>query len=473
MSAKLLKLGLLALVLFGLPTAMMAAASIIIVNADGAGEGFNDPTPAAPVGGNPGTTIGQQRLNAFQYAANLWGAQLNSVPLIIVRANFDPLTCNATGAVLGSAGPVSVWRDFTNAPVSGHWYHNALANKLFGSDLSSGASDGPEIAARFNTNLGQANCLPGSFFYYGLDSNHGPLIDLVAVVLHELGHGLGFSTTTSGTSGMQLGGFPSIYDRFAFDNTINKVWDQMIDAERVASAINPRKLVWIGPVTTSQVPNVLQSGTPQMVVSVPPSVAGTYLVGTAAFGPPLTAAGLIGDLMPIVDTPAAQGCNPFNALNKTAVNGNIALIDRGTCAFTLKVKNAQNAGAIGVVIADNVAGSPPPGMGGVDPTITIPSVRITLADANLLRNQLRFRSRTRSGVSTNLTLNMGVRAGADPAGRVLLYTPNPFQGGSSVSHFDTIATPNLLMEPAINADLTQSVVPPQDLTKPFLVDLGW
>ena len=65
-----------------------------------------------------------------------------------------------------------------------------------------------------------------------------------------------------------------------------------------------------------------------------------------------------------------------------AVAGRIALLDRGTCGFVVKAKNAQNAGAIAVVIADNVAGSPPPGMAGVDPTVVIPAVRITLADAN-------------------------------------------------------------------------------------------
>src|SRR5262245_66578981 len=44
------------------------AASVTVISYDGAGEGFNDPTPIAPVGGNPGTTIGAQRFNAFQYA---------------------------------------------------------------------------------------------------------------------------------------------------------------------------------------------------------------------------------------------------------------------------------------------------------------------------------------------------------------------------------------------------------------------
>ena len=57
--------------------------------------------------------------------------------------------------------------------------------------------------------------------------------------------------------------------------------------------------------------------------------------------------------------------------------------------------------------------------------------------------------------------------------RVKLFTPNPFQGGSSVSHWDTTAFRHQLMEPAINGDLTQSVVPPIDLTVPLFLDIGW
>jgi hypothetical protein len=54
-----------------------------------------------------------------------------------------------------------------------------------------------------------------------------------------------------------------------------------------------------------------------------------------------------------------------------------------------------------------------------------------------------------------------------------MYAPNPNQPGSSVSHYDTSAIPNLLMEPAINADLTHEVKPPRDLTFPLLKDIGW
>src|SRR5688500_1828488 len=101
-----------------------SAATIEIVNGDLPGEGFNDPSPATPVGGNPGTTIGAQRLFVFQHAASIWGGILPSAITIRVGASFNPLTpCDTASGVLGSAGPVTVSRDFAGAPVPGHWYH--------------------------------------------------------------------------------------------------------------------------------------------------------------------------------------------------------------------------------------------------------------------------------------------------------------------------------------------------------------
>ena len=94
----------------------MAAATIVIVNTNGPGEGFNDPTPAAPVGGNTGTTLGAQRLIAFQHAADLWAATLTSAVPVRVAASFEPLTCNASSAVLGAAGTTEIFAEFANAP---------------------------------------------------------------------------------------------------------------------------------------------------------------------------------------------------------------------------------------------------------------------------------------------------------------------------------------------------------------------
>lgn len=462
-----------AAMLCALSTPAQAAATITIVNGNAAGVGFNDPTPTSPVGGNPGTTLGDQRLNAFQEAANIWGASLNSSVPITILATMEALSCTATSAVLGSAGATEVWSAAT-FPFLDTWYHFALANKLAGVDLDPTT---PQIRARFNSNLGQPTCLSGSPFYLGLDNNHGLQIDLVTVLLHEFGHGLGFSNVTSGTSGAFFVGLPAAWDHFLLDLTSNKLWIDMTNAERVASAINARKLVWTGANVTNNVPVVLALGVPKLTVTAPLSIAGGYEVGTASFGLLLSFPGLTGELMPVVDTSpggtAGAACSALSAATALAVNGKIALIDRGVCTFTIKVKNAQNAGALGVIIADNVAGSPPAGLGGVDPTVVIPTVRVSLADGNTLKAALQFRSRTHSGVWVNLGVDLAVRSGADALGRALLYTPNPFQSGSSVSHWDTIAFPNLLMEPNINGDLTHSVTTPQDLTLQLLMDVGW
>lgn len=457
-----------------------AAANITIVNGNAAGVGFNDPTPAAPVGGNPGTTLGQQRLNAFQYAASIWGQALDSSVEIRVLATFEPLACTATGATLGSAGPRFVDSDFAGAPVAGTWYHIALANKLAGTDLVTAADDpaggGAEIRARFNSRLGLfADCLPGSPFYLGLDANHGTAIDLVTVLLHEFAHGLGFSTTTAGATGALLADQPSIYDHFSYDNTIGKTWVQMTDPERAASAVNARQLVWNGAHVTAAAPSVLLPGTPQMEILAPSALQGVYLAGAAAFGPRLASPGLTRQVMPVVENGSiGQACAPFSDENKRAVKNRIALVVRGTCTFVVKVLNAQNAGAVGVIVVENVTTTPPAELAGEDPAITIPAVRITLADGVKLLSQMDLTPSNRSsGVVARLGVDASQLAGADKAGRVMLYTPNPFVGGSSVSHWDTSASRNLLMEPAINADLLHVLVPPNDLTVQMFKDIGW
>ncbi len=444
-------------------------ATVRIININAPGVGFNDPTPAAPVGGNTGTTVGEQRLLAFQHAADIWAATLDSSAEIRVRGAFDPLSCTATAAVLGSAGPRSVFRDFAGALLPSTWYHVALADKLAATDLVP-ADD--HISARFNSNLGQPTCLAGIGWYYGFDTNHGTQINLVTVLLHEFAHGLGFSSTTSVSTGVWLAGFTDAYSSYYFDDTTGKFRDQMTDTERKASAINPRNVVWTGPRVTANVPGALAPGTPLLRVSSPPSVAGNYQVGAAAFGPPLASPGISGGVVVAIDPANAAGptttdaCSPIT--NAATVAGRIALVDRGTCGFVVKVKNAQVAGAIAVIVADNVAGGPPTGLGGADPTITIPSVRITLADGNAIKTAL-----AGSSVTATLGVDLTVRAGADSGGRALLFTPNPVQAGSTVSHWDTSAFPNQLMEPSINSDLAITVNAPRDLTRSLLRDVGW
>ena len=463
---------------FSMPA--FSAATIVIQNINAAGAGFNDATPAAPIGGNTGTTLGAQRLNAFQAAASIWGATLSSTQTIVVRASFEPLGCTATTAVLGDAFAFNIWRDFPNAPRTFTLYPQALANKYAGFNLGANVPNGlgQDIRARFNARLGLPDCLAGSPFYLGLDNNHGPMIDLVTVMLHELAHGLGFENFTNGDDGAQFDG-PSIWDHFLFDTTTNKLWVNMTDAERAASARNPRKVVWTGANVTNAVPFVLSQGTPRLAISGPAAgpAAGEYMIGTAEFGTPVGTAPVTGQLMPVVDQADGSGlaCTPLNSINALAVKNNIALVVRGTCTFEAKAKNLQDAGAIAMIAVDNVPGSPPDDIGNdpAVPGVVIPTVRITQADGAVLKDRLTRRSRTASGVIADLRVNLNQRAGADPQGRALLYTPNPFDQGSSVAHWDTIASPNQLMEPSTADDLTHQIAPPRDLTLPLFEDIGW
>jgi hypothetical protein len=451
-----------------------AATTITIVNLNEPGIGFNDPAPVAPVGGNAGTTLGEQRLLAFQHAANIWAATLTSAVPIRVGASFVPLSCTADSAVLGSAGANDIFSSFPNAPKTNTWYPGALAGKLAGVDQSAPAD--PHIVARFNSRLGLfPDCMPGSAFYLGLDNKAAGQIDLVTVLLHELAHGLGFQSFTDDETGQQINGMPSIWDHFLLDNRSNKLWTEMSDAERMASAISGNGLSWSGPNVASAVPTAL-APVSVMAISGPAAgdTAGNFDVGDASFGPPLGGVPVAGQLMPVVDQENGTGlaCTALSTINQLAVRGNIALVDRGTCPFSEKAKVVQDAGAIGMVVADNAPGEVT-GLGGDDPTITIPAVRITQQAGVNLKAVLAKRSRDTSGVIASLGVNPARLAGTDAANRVRMYTPAEFSPGSTVSHYTTDAKQNQLMEPSINGDLSHQVTPPRDLTVPLLKDIGW
>ena len=310
----------LAIILF-ISSPAFASVTIIVQPdpAEPANTGFKDTTPVAPVGGNTGTTLGQQRLIALQHAADIWGAALNGPNIIITASWPNDVPCTATTAALASAGTTTIHGNFSGAVFTDTWYGAALANKLSGTDRNGATA---EIDAVFNLRLGTPGCLTNRPWYYGLDNNHGTGVDLVTVAIHEFAHGLGFQSFTNEENGVEVSDRPSIFDRFLRDNTTGKLWPDMTNSERMASAINFRNLVWIGAQVTATVPSVLTSGT-------------------------------------------------------------------------------------------------------------------------------------------------------DGSNHALLYTPNPVDPGSTVSHFDTSLSPNQLMEPNISSNLSHSVMAPQDLTLALMADVGW
>ena len=233
-----------------------AGATIVIQTNDGALEGFNDPAAWTPTGGNPATKLGQARLNAFQYAADLWSACINSNVTITVRAQMDPLFCGPSSAVLGAAGTTTIHRNFTGAPLSDTWYPQALANALRGLDLS---SSNPDINATFNSNLnGDSGCLGGIGWYYGYDGNPpGNDIDFVSVVMHEIGHGLGFMTFVNLATGAKYSGADDAYMvHLNHAGASPADYPSMSDAQRVTASKSDPNLNWTGANVTAVHPGI-------------------------------------------------------------------------------------------------------------------------------------------------------------------------------------------------------------------------
>jgi hypothetical protein len=100
-----------------------ASVTFVVNNLDGPGQGFNDPTPAAPVGGNSGTTLGQQRLNAFMEATSIWGQLIDSYVPVVIDANFGALSCTASSITL--AGPRHRLRVQRPGVAAGHTFPRA------------------------------------------------------------------------------------------------------------------------------------------------------------------------------------------------------------------------------------------------------------------------------------------------------------------------------------------------------------
>jgi hypothetical protein len=448
------------------PSAALARATITIINANDPGVGFNDPTPAAPLPSNPGTTVGQQRLEVFEFAAAQWGAVVDSPVEIFVLAAFLPRPCTATSGVLGSAGATTIFSDFPGAVFPGTWYPSALADKLAGEDLD---PTGADIVAVFNSEVGQTGCLEGASWYYGLDTNHGATeINLATVLLHEFAHGLGFQSFVNTTTGARPLDLIDVYSLFYFDLLDGLPRSAYLtDAERAASARHYRDVVWIGPHTRRATRGALDAGSPALDVEGRASGERRVAIGTALFGPALTPRGVEGRVVLGLDAAGTSlGCAPF--ANAADLRGRVVLVDRGACTFTAKTANAQAAGARAVIVADNAPGGPPPGLGGADPTLVIPAVRVTLRDGAALKADL-----AAVRVEARLWLDPGQLLGADRNRQVFLNATDPVQPGSSISHWDPLTSPSQLMEPFINDDLTLEVTPPQDLTSELLRDLGW
>jgi hypothetical protein len=154
---------------------------------------------------------------AFQYAVDIWANTLSSTVPITINANYVELN----PGVLGSAGPTGFYQLTGGLPDT--IYPAALAEKLVGTEL--GGANSVDIQCNFSNQIN---------WYFGTDANPSfNQFDFVSVVLHELGHGLGFlgfgRTNANGTQGvLRNSGFLSPYDNYV-ENSAGIDIDQFAD----------------------------------------------------------------------------------------------------------------------------------------------------------------------------------------------------------------------------------------------------
>jgi hypothetical protein len=127
----------------------------------------------------------------------------------------------------------------------------------------------------------------------------------------------------------------------------------------------------------------------QFSVTKPTSIANNFTFqAPSAWGANLQSTYASGELVVVSDGTAGDslGCNALT--NGAQINGKIAVVYRGSCEFGIKALNAQNAGAIGVIVINNVAGTMDMGTGANGAAVTIPVAMISNADGAILKAQI-------------------------------------------------------------------------------------
>lgn len=182
-------------------------------------EGFRTKTATFQIEYNGGWP--QEAQDAFEYAISIWEFHISSSVPIRVEANWTSLE----GNTLGSAGPTLIY------PIDNVWYPIAQASAILGEDLLSGNQFGEtnDIIVNMNSSFNS--------WYYETDANTpGGFIDFVTVVIHEIGHGLGFTGSMRGDPDTEIAEWglgddpvlPLIYDTFIEDGFTQSVIDENI-----------------------------------------------------------------------------------------------------------------------------------------------------------------------------------------------------------------------------------------------------
>ena len=172
---------------------------------------------------------------AIQAALDAWASDFSSTVPIHVDASF---TRQGFGGILASATPAKFFHGFKGAPDADLWYPSAMANALAGKDLDPA---NPEIIIHINSTMANQ-------FYIGTDGGCPPnQYDLESIILHEVGHGLGFLSNDSYDSFFGYGSIdqPTPYDAYAQLSDGRRLMDLPSPSVELGKALTST-IVWSG-----------------------------------------------------------------------------------------------------------------------------------------------------------------------------------------------------------------------------------
>ena len=172
---------------------------------------------------------------AIQAALDAWSSDYTSAVPIHVEASF---TRQGFGGILASATPAKFFRGFKGAPDPDLWYPSAMANALAGKDLDPANA---EIIIHINSTMANQ-------FYIGTDGGCPTnQYDLESILLHEVGHGLGFLSNDSYDTFFGYGSIdqPTPFDAYAQLPDGRRLMDLPSPSVELGKALSDT-LVWSG-----------------------------------------------------------------------------------------------------------------------------------------------------------------------------------------------------------------------------------